>query len=109
MVTDAQCSDIVVGPTEYHHFGLRDRWYLFDVNSLVVLSSSQLDKEILERARGGAAVAELLQHLVERGMRRREARRHVARLLDARFLLPLGRQPQIAECGNHASYATFMI
>jgi uncharacterized protein len=97
-------------PVEHHHFRIRDRWLLFDVNALTVLPSCAEDSRILEGAAdsptGHALIASLAQEHV---LSAKAATRRVRTLLKHQFLLPPGRRRRLAPLAKPTSYATFMV
>lgn len=94
----------ILEPVEYHHFFIRGRWLLFDVNALTVLASSPLDRLILVTAMGSLDRKTLVDRLAEAGADRREAIRRVGLLIRHRFLLPPGEKPH----HRHASPSHFL-
>jgi uncharacterized protein len=95
---------------EFHHYESRGRWLLFDVNALNVIASDPLDRTILELAAGsGIGRGALRLMLAERGVDEATAAARIDALVENRFLLPDGEQPQLAATRPPTAYATFMV
>src|SRR5262245_31395255 len=97
----------MIAPAEAHHFHLKDRWYLFDVEALTVLPSSESDGTILALARDGIARDALIREAKQQGVR--GARRRVGELFEAGFLKVGNTCTDKAPLAAHAGYATFMV
>lgn len=98
----------VVRSVEYHHFFIRNRWLLFDVNGLRVEQSEELDGRLLKAARAGISSTALCAFAEAiagdgKGMARIEVLRSSGFLCAAPQLVPL------AELGKPTNYSTFMI
>lgn len=96
-------------PVEHHHFEVRGRWLLFDVNALTVLPSCPLDRVVLEVAAEGLDAEQIVEQVTKMGVDRSEVLERVRSLIEQRFLLPPGDMPNLAELRAPTSYTTFMI
>lgn len=99
----------ILHPAEHHRFEMRGRGYLFDVNAFTVLPSEPLDGDLLRLAADGATAGELIAGAVAAGSDREHARRRLERLVEERFLLPPGEQPEPATLREPEPQGTFMI
>lgn len=98
----------VVHSIEYHHFIIRDRWLLFDVNGLTVVPSEEFDGHLLELARDGISTTALCAAAEAitadgKGMARIED------LWASGFLCAESQPIRLAELGKPTNYGTFMI
>lgn len=100
---------VPLSPVEHHHFCVRERWLLFDVNALTVLPSSPLDKTILNLAIEGLNAQALAEKAAAQGTDRQDAAERVEVLVNNRFLLPPNEKPRLAKLRPPTAYATFMV
>ena len=103
------CEREVLHATEFRHFQVRDRWFLFDVAAMNVLPSTQVDGAILTEAAQGLATETLIRQLAARGYEGETVTRRVQNLVDHRFLLRDGEAPVAAKPATPTRYATFMV
>lgn len=94
---------------EYHHFQFRNCWLLFNVNNLKILSSSPLDKQLLESAVNGITFNGLIKKMENYGEDAVAVRTRLKHLTEFKFFLPEGILPEKAKLGNPSLSATFMI
>ncbi len=95
---------------EYHHFPIRGRWLLFDVNALTVIPSCAADGTLLKIAsEAEISRRQLLACAVEAGLDREQAAARLRALCDARFLLRSDQRTAVAKLGHPSSHATFMV
>ena len=98
----------VVRAIEHHHFEIRNRWLLFDVNGLRVLPALEIDGRILDWARGGIARGALAAAVRSHSTGEVSGNR-VNELLASGFLVPDGEAAELAALGEPTNYGTFMI
>jgi uncharacterized protein len=96
-------------PIEHHHFHLRGRWLLFDVNGLRVVPSDAMDGVILRLASPSIHRSELIETLQSTSSPVENVSTRVDFLCEEGFLLPPEAPAQMAELGAPTSYATFMV
>src|SRR5262249_30435071 len=95
---------------EYHFFHNAGRCFLFNVNSLAVLESCDLDEKILRVSKHASLTAEqLIANTVAEGANFRLAKGRVRRLIRHHFLLFPGEATQPAKPGETTGYVTFMV
>jgi uncharacterized protein len=95
---------------EHHHFLMRERWLLFDVNALTVIPSSAADGVILGAASEAAlSRQQLIARAIDRGVEPAHARARLRALTKARFLLRPDQRSVVAKLGQPTNYATFMV
>lgn len=92
---------------EHHLFKTHERWLLFDVNSLKVIPSAEVDGSILSLAENGISFDCLLSavHAAFQG----QGLERVRALTEAGFLLEEHETGAIAELGQATDYGTFMV
>ena len=96
--------------SEYHFFRNASGYLLFDVNSLSVLRSCELDDLILACSRATSFTgAQLVSNAVTRGADYRLARQRVRTLIKHKFLLAAHERPETAPLGESTRYVTFMV
>jgi uncharacterized protein len=95
---------------EHHHFEVRGRWLLFDVNALAVLPSCAVDGAILAAAADAPrSRAELAACAAGQSFALPNIEERINALVEAGFLLPPGEPVLMAKLGQPTSYATFMV
>src|SRR5690349_2060648 len=107
-MSPSPASEFVVA-SKAHHFALKGRWYLFDIASLAVAAAEATDGALLDLARDGVSRAHLATRAISLGLSPADAEARIAALVAAGFLHAPEQAEKIAERGEHAGYATFMI
>ena len=96
-------------PIEHHHFCIRGRYLLFDVNGLRVLPSAKVDGVILAYARGGKPSEEIVESVEGEMPTADDLRERLRVLIEERFLIGIDDVTELAELGITTDYATFMV
>lgn len=109
MASKKRADNTLLRSAEHHHFHADGRWLLFDVQSLQVIPSCELDGRLLDLAREPTGRRDLLARAITEGVTRDEALERLRVLRRARFLLAPGESPRTAPLGKATNYATFMI
>lgn len=94
---------------EHHRFSLGEQWYLFGINSLIVLPSSDLDHEIFKVAGNGCRYADILNGVSSTPGSRSQVIKRLNTLIANKFLLAPNDSERWAETRPSTNYATFMV
>lgn len=97
-------------PIEFHHFSIKGRWFLYNVNTLVVLPSFPWEGTMLKLVGTGLGLEEAAQQMATVETLPMDV--FMARLdilVNQKFLIPVGEKQEIPPVAAASGYATFMI